>query len=318
MNDNRSRIPAFIYTYSCSPEELPLCHMEMRSFFGTDTSSSILKSTVKVNPSRSPFMKERIDIMYEGDQLEDILEQVQQIHLQKETFKVYFVKINDLDKSKKVQFEKRREIERAIGLQIHGEPDLQHPDLLFGIVTLGGRWYFGKYHKSESIWLQHMKKPREYSTALSTRLARAIVNIAVPNPEGIRVIDPCCGMGTVLVEALSMGIDIDGRDINPFATSGSRENNAYFGYYCDVQLGPISDVIQNYDVAIIDMPYNIASYATPEEQLSILQNARRFSSKVVVVTTQVIEEIIHEAGLEITDRCVAKKASFVRQICLCE
>ena len=145
-----------------------------------------------------------------------------------------------------------------------GEPDLNHPDLIFGLVTLGGRWYFGIYHKSESVWLHHLKKPREYSTALSTRVARAIANIAVPNPKGIQAIDPCCGIGTVLVEALSMGIDIVGRDINPLVTSGSRENVAHFGYTCDVTVGPISEVTKNYDVAIIDMPYNLVTYVTPD------------------------------------------------------
>ena len=56
---------------------------------------NILKSDVKIDPSRSAFMKERIEVMYEGDDLESILKQVEQIDLGA-TFKVIFVKINDL------------------------------------------------------------------------------------------------------------------------------------------------------------------------------------------------------------------------------
>ena len=123
-----------------------------------------------------------------------------------------------------------------------------------------------------------------YSTALSTRDARAVANIAVPNPSGVRVIDPCCGIGTVLVEALSMGIDIVGRDINPLVVGGSRENIAYFGLEGVVTLGPISDVVENYDVAIIDMPYNLFTHITADEQLDIVKQARRFAKKVVIVT----------------------------------
>ena len=41
-------------------------------------------------------MKERIEVMYEGDDLESILKQVEQIDLAGATFKVIFVKINDL------------------------------------------------------------------------------------------------------------------------------------------------------------------------------------------------------------------------------
>lgn len=317
MNHN-SYAPVFIYTYNCTPEELSLSHMEMRSLFGIDTETPILKSSIEVDPSRSPFIKERIDVIYEGDTIEEILEQVPKIQLKQETFRVNFVKINDLEKIDKITFAKRREIERLIGLQIDGEPDLIYPDLIFGIVTLGGRWYFGKYHKSESVWFQHLKKPAEYSTALSTRVARAIVNIAVPNPIGIQAIDPCCGIGTVLVEALSMGIDMVGRDINPLAVRGTRENIAHFGYKADVITGPISDVKNNYDVAIIDMPYNIVTYVSREEQLAMLQHARRFAKKLVVVTIDIIDEIIIEAGFHIVDRCEVKKSAFSRQVVVCE
>ncbi|OKL35463.1 TRM11 family SAM-dependent methyltransferase [Domibacillus mangrovi] len=317
MNKNR-KIQSFIYTYAFSEEEHSLCHMEMRSLFGIESESKLIKSTTKIDPSRSPFIKERIDVMFEGDGLPDILAEVEQIQLFEETFKVLFVKINDLDQSEKIEYDKRRVIEREIGMHIHGEADIHHPDHTFGIVTMGGRWYFGKYEKSESVWFHHLKKPREYSTALSTRVARAVVNIAVPNPEGIRAIDPCCGIGTVLVEALSMGIDIVGRDINPLVTSGSRENIAHFGLEGDVTLGPIADVANNYDVAIIDLPYNLYTHVTREEQFSILQHARRFAQKVVVITIETIDEMIEAAGFDITDRCVAKKGLFLRQIIVCE
>ena len=68
--------------------------------------------------------------MYEGDTIEEILEQVTQVQLKQETFRVNFVKINDLDQSEKIHFEQRREMERSIGLQIDGEPDLDNPDVM--------------------------------------------------------------------------------------------------------------------------------------------------------------------------------------------
>lgn len=289
----------------------------MRALFGVESQFNIIKSSTKIDPSRSPFIKERIEVMYEGDGLPNILEQVEQIQLGDSTFKVIFVKINDLEKSKKIEYEDRRVIERDIGWRIEGEADVHNPDQLFGIVPLGGRWYFGKYQKSEAVWLHHLKKPREYSTALSTRVARSVSNIAVPNPDGVQAIDPCCGIGTVLVEALSMGINIVGRDINPLVTSGSRENIAHFGLEGDVMTGPISDVLKSYDVAIIDMPYNLYTHATPEDQLSILKHARRFAKKVVVITIESIDDMIEKAGFEILDRGVARKGLFTRQIIVC-
>lgn len=308
----------FIYTFACQREEQSLAYLEMRSFFGKETESNILKCTTEIDPSRSPFIKERIEVLYEGDRLPEIVEQVKQIDMKESTFKVIFVKINDLTASEKIEYDERRLIEREIGWEIRGEADVRHPDHLFGIVTLGGRWYFGNLLKNEALWLHHMKKPQTFSTALSTRVARAVANIAVPKPEGVKAIDPCCGIGTVLVEALSMGIHIDGRDINPLVTSGSRENIAFFGYEGKVETGPISDVTEHYDVAIVDLPYNLYTHATPEEQFSILKNARRIATKVVIITIETIDEMIMEAGFEIIDRCVASKGVFSRQILVCE
>ncbi|MCL6457051.1 MAG: methyltransferase domain-containing protein [Gorillibacterium sp.] len=308
----------FIYTYTCQEDEVSLCHLEMRALFGTESLTPVLKSPIEIAPDRSPFIKERIEVMYEGNDLPDILKQVEHLELFGASFKVMMVKINDLDPEEQIHFKNRRAIEREMGMHINGEADMLNPDHLFGLITMDGRWYFGKYVKAEAMWLRHMKKPRNYSIALSTRVARAVANIAVPVPFGVKAIDPCCGIGTVLVEALSMGIQIDGRDINPFIVQGARQNIEHFGFAGEVTLGDIADIDTSYDVAVIDMPYNLFSTTTPEEQFTILKEARRIAGKVVVITIETIDEMIANAGLTITDRGVAKKGNFSRQIIVCK
>jgi len=309
----------FIYTYTQHTDEHDLCMLEMRSFFGFDVISTVLRSSVEIDPSRSAFMKERLDIMYEGNSLEEISLQVEQYILDDATFRVVSLNTTDLDTTKKIGHPERRKIEREIGLRVNGTPDLVNTAVnTFGIVLLDGKWYFGKLVESESVWFLHQKKPHMYSTALSTRVARAVANIAVPHPEGVRAIDPCCGIGTVLVEALSMGINIVGRDINPRVVLGSRKNIAHFELEGTVEIGPIAEVVDDYDVAIIDMPYNLFTHITPEEQLEILKEARRFTKKVIVVTIETIDHMVEEAGFIITDRCVAKKGHFIRQVLVCE
>lgn len=309
----------FIYTYTQHTDEHDLCMLEMRSFFGFDVTSTVLRSSIEIDPSRSAFMKERLDIMYEGNNLEEISQQVEQYNLGESTFRVINLNTSDLDTTKKIGHPERRKIEREIGLRVNGTPDLVNPPAnTFGIVLLDGKWYFGKLVESESVWFLHQKKPHMYSTALSTRVARAVANIAVPHPEGVRAIDPCCGIGTVLVEALSMGINIVGRDINPRVVLGSRKNIAHFELEGTVEIGPIAEVVDDYDVAIIDMPYNLFTHITPEEQLEILKEARRFTKKVIVVTIETIDHMVKEAGFVITDRCIAKKGHFIRQVLVCE
>ncbi|WP_251027823.1 RNA methyltransferase [Bacillus sp. ISL-41] len=305
----------FIYNYASPGEEKELCALEMRSFFGEDTESSILESTSKIDPSRSPFMRGRMDVIIESEQFEDLIEQVKKIELTGSTFKVMYVKVAGPEK---VDFEERRRIEREVGLQIPGEPELVNPDVLFGIMNVNGRWVFGEYHSSEAVWLNHQQKPHSYSTSLSTRVARAVANIAVPDPTGVKAIDPCCGIGTVVVEALSMGIDIVASDINPLILPGTRENIAHFGYSTEVKFRDIREVTGHYDVAIIDMPYNLCSVITPEEQLEMLQSTYKFADKVVIVTIEPIDSIIGDASFEIADRCVVRKGTFEREIIVCK
>ncbi|WNF38271.1 methyltransferase domain-containing protein [Bacillaceae bacterium IKA-2] len=248
----------------------------------------------------------------------DIVNQVEGYKISGSTFKVIFVKNKDLDPLEKVRFETRRKIEREIGLVIDGDVDLDKPERMFCIMKVNGRFVFGEYFISESIWLKHQDKPQNYSVALGTRLARAVANIAVPNPKDIKAIDPCCGIGTVLIEALSLGIDIVGRDLNPLVLPGARENIAYFGLNCEVTLGDIREVTGNYDVAIIDMPYNLSSVLPPEVQLEMLQSARSFAKKLVVITLEPIDSVLEKAGFIIIDRCDAKKWTLTRQVIVCE
>ena len=309
--------PTYIYTYAYSVDERSLCALEMRSLFGEMSQSNVLESYVKIDPSRSPFIKERITVIYTSESLEELSLKVEAIQLNGTTFKVTYVKNNGLAKSEKAGFEERRLIERELGLHIKGKADLRQPGRWFGVMNVNGRWVFGEYLKSESVWFRHQQKPNGYSTALNTRVARAVVNIAIPNPNGIKAIDPCCGIGTVLVEALSMGIDMVGSDRNQLIIPGARENMAHFGLTGEISVGDIRYITNHYDVSIIDLPYNLCSVITAEEQLEMLQCARRFANRVVVVTVEPIDEILIKAGFTIIDRAVAKKGLFIREVLVC-
>ncbi|RKQ18453.1 RNA methyltransferase [Lysinibacillus endophyticus] len=291
--------------------------MEMRSFFGFDTQANFLISDIKVDPSRSPFIEERLEVLFESNELDEISNFAKTVQVSS-TFKVINLNKFDIGDTKKIPHPERRKIEREVGLNIDGEPELDHPDKIFGILLLEKRWYFGIYEKSESVWRQHVHKPNSYSTALNTRVARAVANIAAPKPENLRIIDPCCGIGTVVVEGLSMGMNIVGRDISPLVCVGARENISYFGLESNITKGPIAEVTEHYDVAIVDLPYNIYSHITDDEQFDLIQNARRIADKVVFVTVEPIDVFVIKAGFIIKDRCIAKKMQFERQILLCQ
>lgn len=306
----------YFYTYIRHRDEQELCRMEMRAFFNKDVEGNVLTSKVAIDPSRSPFIHARLEVWIQADSLDSLVKKASSLAIDC-SFKTVCINDMELANTAKIGHTKRREIERQVGLEITGEPELDHPKLLIGILRVDEQWYAGELVESSCDWHAHQQKPHMYSTALGTRLARAAVNIAVPHPEGIRIIDPCCGIGTVLVEALSMGIHIKGRDINPLVVYGSRKNIAHFGLQGTVEIGPIAEVEELYDVALIDMPYNLFTHITAEGQLSILKEARRFAKSCLILTIENMDDMLLESGWEITDRCLARKGTFSREVILC-
>nr|WP_280771286.1 RsmD family RNA methyltransferase [Salipaludibacillus daqingensis] len=288
----------------------------MHAFFGRDTKLNILESSIRVDPSRSPFIKERIDVLYEAGSIEELISQVNELPQSDQTFKLIFVKNpSEINPT----FIERQAMERGVGLAISRQVDLTNPEQLFAMMNVNQRWVFGELFLSKSIWFHHEKKPHNYSTALSTRLARSVVNIAVPDPRGIKVIDPCCGIGTVVIEASSMGIDIEGSDLNPLVMKGLRENLAHFGVDVKVTIKDMKTITGDYDVAIIDMPYNLCSVITEEEKVDMFKSARMFAKKIVVVTIESVDEALKKSGFKIVDRCIASKnKTFAREVLVCK
>jgi tRNA G10 N-methylase Trm11 len=304
----------YIYTYACHEDEKDLCRLELQCLFGAEPSNGYVESQLYIDPSRSPFIKQRVSLLFTGISSAELAEQVISLELHDATFKVIYL---ETATSPSVTFEQKRAIEREVGWSIRGRADMRKPERVFAIMRLDSRWLFGECVTNEAIWLVHRSKPHNYSTALNTRIARAAVNIAVPNPQGIKAIDPCCGIGTVLIEARSMEIDMVGYDLNPLAVMGARANLAHFGLECSVVIGDMRFIQGSFDAAILDLPYNLCSISSPEDQLGMLQSARGFARRVVIITTEFIDTLIVNAGFVIQDRCVVKKGSFSRQMIVC-
>ncbi len=148
MDSTLKKLPTYLYTYSCNGGEHSLCALEARTWFGAEPQDNLVKSHVMIDPSRSPFMKERISVMYEVESLQDLLKQVETLQITGETFKVVYVKNEGTPKTEKIGFENRRAIEKEVGLHINGEAALEHPKRLFGVMVVNGRWIFGDYCKS--------------------------------------------------------------------------------------------------------------------------------------------------------------------------
>nr|WP_199794930.1 RsmD family RNA methyltransferase [Paenibacillus faecalis] len=315
LNLTPDRRYRYLYTFACHETERELCLLEMRELLGekAEVGNSWVFSEQRIDPDRSPFLSARVDVLYTGDTIEEIAEQASNIRLEDSSFKVVYIKAGD-----KLSYDEQRSVERFVGGCITGKADMKQPDMTFGIGSLGGSWLFGVCHYPQRAWLVHKQKPQNYSTGLSSRVARALVNIAAPETEGVSMLDPCCGMGNVLIEALSMGLSIQGCDMNPLAVRGARVNLRHYGYSDTlVTLGDMNDLQGRYTTALLDLPYNVCSVFPLEDKLRMLGSLRKLAKRAAIVSTEPLKDVLKQTGWQVIGQAQVTKGTFVRDVWLC-
>lgn len=303
----------YLYTTNYSRDEESLCKMEIKYLFNKNLDEKHLFTNIYVDPSRSPFIKKCISIIYTGETLQQIIDQIVLNKLTSKNYKVAYINATD----EIMGFHEGRSIEFEIGFKILGEAKMKNPETTFGITRVDNNWVFGECESNTSEWLLHNKKPFSYSNALKVNVSRALVNIAVGNNLECSVVDPCCGIGTILIEAISMQIDIKGYEINPFIGKNAKTNLRYFGYEDVITIGDMNDIEKKFNVAIVDLPYGIFTQITTGEQLAIMNSTRRIADKMVIITFEDMAQQITSVGFQIDNRCTVSKGTFKRHIFIC-
>ena len=305
---------SFLYFINYQDNERELCKMEMRCLFNREINEKYFFSDIDINASKSPFIKSKIKIIYSDESLDRMVRKIKEDNLSYDDFKVSYVKSEQGD----VQYEDRLEATRKIGFVVNGYPDMHKPRNPLAVTKINGLWIFGEYERNDFKWQKHNDKPYSYSNALGLRMARALVNIAMKDNEEGTLIDPCCGVGTVVIEALDLGIKVKGCEISKQIAYNARENVEFLGYLRDtIVCYDMHKIKDKYDSAIIDIPYGLFSPVTLEEQKAIIHTARNICEKMVIVTFEDMEKFIVEAGFSVIDKCVVPKGIFKRHILVC-
>ena len=305
---------SFLYFINYQDNERELCKMEMRCLFNREINEKYFFSDIDINASKSQFIKSKIKIIYSDESLDRMVRKIKEDNLSYDDFKVSYVKSEQGD----VQYEDRLEATRKIGFVVNGYPDMHKPRNPLAITKINGLWIFGEYERNDFKWQKHNDKPYSYSNALGLRMARALVNIAMKDNEEGTLIDPCCGVGTVVIEALDLGIKVRGCEISKQIAYNARENVEFLGYLRDtIVCYDMHKIKDKYDSAIIDIPYGLFSPVTLEEQKAIIHTARNICEKMVIVTFEDMEKFIVEAGFSVIDKCVVPKGNFKRHILVC-
>jgi tRNA G10 N-methylase Trm11 len=307
----------YIYSFNYDNNESDLCKLESRYIFNKEEKKKLLFSDIKVEPSSSAFIKRRLDIILFSEDYSTLINEIKKESICIEGFKVEYL-VLDGDTT---EYAERLQKLRDIGYSIEGDSDYYSPTITYALCYYKGNWYFGILIKNNLVWHKHKQKPCSYSNSISVSIAKALVNIAAKANKEKKLLDACCGVGTIMLEACFAGNNIEGCDINWKICKHARENLSHFNYTANVYHSDIKDISKRYEAAIIDLPYNLYSYATDSHILHIIESTAEITNRLVIVSTSDITSLISNAGLRVSDYCSVKKigkAKFTRKIWVCE
>ena len=307
---------SYLYSFNYSNNESDLCKLESRHIFNEEEKNKLLFSDIKIAPSSSAFIKKRLDITLFSDDYPSLINEIKKGSICIEGFKVEYL-VLDGDAT---EYPERLKKLKDIGYSIEGNPDYYSPTITYGLSYYMGVWYFGVLIKNNFDWHKHKQKPCSYSNSISINIAKALVNIAAKANKQNKLLDACCGVGTIMLEACFAGNSIDGCDINWKICNDARENLSHFNYTANVYQSDIKDISKRYEAAIIDLPYNLFSHTDDNKTLHIIESTTEISNRLVIVSTSDITNLISKAGLRIIDYCTVKKigkANFTRKIWVC-
>ena len=317
MSQNKI-LTEFLYVLKHKVYEQDLCRLETKMLFNIDSTDKAFISTIKVNPAISPFLISRLQIINTTSSFSDLVLLVKAKQYKYSKFKVEYVET----KKDGPSYTQRKDLCKQIGLQIVGYPNFTDPEIVLGITEHQGKWYFGLLNQDKGLWRNHNHRPYKYSASLNMTTAKALVNIAGQADYNKKIIDPCCGIGTVILEALFAGYSIVGSDINYMVAKHANMNLKYFNYPQVIKCQDISEIKNSYDVAIVDMPYGLYYSSSKEDQLKIIASTKRLAKKAVFIHVEDISAELKEAGFEIVESCRigkgVKGSTFERKVWVCE
>lgn len=302
----------YCYVMNYREMDTELFALECKALFGVECNGKVLISEKDVSGEHSPFMHEKMKIIAEGNSADELCEKVEAMNLESDVYKVIF-----LGRHTHVDYHVQVSVCRRLGTAIEGDFSLKDPKVLYGVVHHQGKWYFGTVEKMEKRWLKHQNKPHSYTYSLPVRLARILISLSGRNDRSRTLIDPCAGVGTVVLEGLHLGYDIIGIEMNPPIAQNANQNCAYYGYPEVVQCMDMREADIHADCAILDIPYGVMEKAEEQMQLELLKGARKLADELILVSVGPMRELLKESGWQIEAQVPFVKQQFVRTISIC-
>lgn len=239
---------------------------------------------------QAAYLRAGMQVLARGETLEALVGEVAKLRLDADGFRIELLIL-----SGRVSVQRQEVIVALANALGCCRPDLDHPRHRLLLLAQDEGLAFGEIiAEPDHSYRQHDHKPYRTSSSLPTRLARGLVNLVLPWAKTI--LDPCCGTGSILLEAQVMGLRAMGGDWNPKMVGMSRQNLAHFGYSAGVKLMDAREWPEPADAIVTDLPYGKGLEVSEAVTRGILEHVRDLAPVGVFVAGNDLSGWLWEAG----------------------
>jgi tRNA G10 N-methylase Trm11 len=257
---------------------------------------------------QAAYVRMGLHILAYGATLDELLKAVAQTDFMADEFRIEFC---SLSKENRVPI---KAAVLAIANAIPFHPHLDHPKHRFLLVEReDGLWFGEIMSECQHAYKPHAARPYNISSSFPSRMSRALVNLVCPQARSL--LDPCCGTGSILLEAQALGLQAYGGDQNKRMVGMARKNLTHFGYAARVEHADARTCQQTADALVTNLPYGRFLQADETLIRAILERGRILAPVAIYVTEHDITEWLAAAGYrDIKVYSVIKHDGFVRYV----
>jgi tRNA (guanine10-N2)-dimethyltransferase len=299
----------FVTVIHCEDPEWELAAAEAWAFTGGEARGRLVYSPQAVDITRSAYLHACLEIEAQGANLAELLADCRRQGMAYEGFRITLFR-----PPPKVSGH-GEQIIRQVADAITGDPDLSTPRVQLGLVGSQHHWLVGRLIScGRNHWRRGIDRPVHFSSALPQRFSRALVNL-VASP-GDTLIDPCCGVGTPLIEATEAGIIAVGADYNPKMLTCLALNLAHLGLPQRLFHADARTLGGRYEGAVMDLPYgrNLKGPQTPPAEL--IAPLRQVARRIALVSAVPLDSLLPTLGLRLIRAAQVPKGQLVRHVYL--
>lgn len=282
---------------------------ECRSLTGASPDDDGLAACASIaRVAQSAYIHYGLRRLAHAHSLDGLVGQVAALGLAAEGFRIELLRLsedNRLDREHAIT---------ALANAIPAYPNLDHPQVRYLLIDRPEGLHFTQIIvENAGDYKRHQSKPYHTSSSLPAQLARGMLNLVAPTAASM--LDPCCGTGSLLLEACALGLQAYGSDRSPAMVGMTRRNLAHFGYTAAASRQDARQTPQTAEAVVTDLPYGRFLQLDAGNVQAILANCARLAPQAVFAAGADLSDWLAETGYtDIEVLAVQKDKVFTRFI----